>query len=172
MSFSLILFSWGADTLPAGGGFPGGGGKRPAAPHVYATVHLGYILGKKLEDICPSTHNMEVPNVKRKDYQLIGVEDDFLSLMDDTGDTRDDLKCPEDIVGDEIREAIASEKDILVCIMNTKNIAFGLITTLQLCELTFFYLISICLIIGVCKSRVHTQGSFKHNLNSLEWGSY
>ena len=57
---------------------------------------------------------MEVPNVKRKDYQLIGVEDDFLSLMDDTGDTRDDLKCPEDSVGDEIREAIAAERDILV----------------------------------------------------------
>ena len=118
----------GGGYTPSRGRIPRGGGKRPAAPHVYATVHLGYILGKKLEDICPSTHNMEVPNVKRKDYQLIGVEDDFLSLMDDTGDTRDDLKCPEDIVGDEIREAIASEKDILVCIMNTTNIAFGLIT--------------------------------------------
>ena len=57
---------------------------------------------------------MEVPNVKRKDYQLIGVEDDFLSLMDDIGDTRDDLKCPEDSVGDEIKDAIAAERDIMV----------------------------------------------------------
>ena len=73
-------------------------------------------LGKKLEDICPSTHNMEVPNVKRKDYQLIGMDDDFLSLMDDSGDTRDDLKCPpeDNDVGKEVRDAIANEADILV----------------------------------------------------------
>ena len=70
--------------------------------------------GKKLEDICPSTHNMEVPNVKRKDYQLIGLDDDFLSLMDDSGETRDDLKCPDDDIGNEIRSAIADERDILV----------------------------------------------------------
>ena len=70
--------------------------------------------GKKLEDICPSTHNMEVPNVKRKDFQLIGVNDDFLSLMDDTGDMREDLKCPEDAIGEEIKAAIEKDADILV----------------------------------------------------------
>ena len=57
---------------------------------------------------------MDVPNVKRKDYQLIGLDDDFLSLMDDGGDTRDDLKCPDGEIGDEIRAAIADDKDILV----------------------------------------------------------
>ena len=57
---------------------------------------------------------MEVPNVKRKDYQLIGMDDDFLSMMDDTGDTREDLKCPEDDVGQEIKNAIDNETDILV----------------------------------------------------------
>ena len=57
---------------------------------------------------------MEVPNVVRKDFMLIGMDDGFLSLMDDSGDTRDDLKCPEDSVGDEIRKAIADEIDILV----------------------------------------------------------
>ena len=57
---------------------------------------------------------MEVPNVKRKDFQLIGLEDDFLSLMDDTGETRDDLKCPDSEVGEEIKNAIEKEMDIMV----------------------------------------------------------
>merc|ERR1711872_332125 len=91
--------------------------------HGHAKVHLvalDIFTGKKLEDICPSTHNMEVPNVKRKDYQLIGMDDDFLSLMDDSGDTRDDLKCPADDsdVGKEVRNAIDSEADILVTVLS------------------------------------------------------
>merc|ERR1719222_229846 len=90
--------------------------------HGHAKVHmvaLDIFTGKKLEDICPSTHNMDVPNVKRKDYQLIGMDEDFLSLMDDSGDTRDDLKCPETgEIGDQIRDAIEKETDILCTVLS------------------------------------------------------
>merc|ERR1719213_1410633 len=69
--------------------------------HGHAKVHmvaLDIFTGKKLEDICPSTHNMNVPNVTRKDYQFLDVEDGFASMMDDNGETKDDLKLPKTIL--------------------------------------------------------------------------
>ncbi|KAE9550542.1 hypothetical protein FO519_006234 [Halicephalobus sp. NKZ332] len=82
--------------------------------HGHAKVHmvaLDIFTNKKLEDICPSTHNVEVPFVKRKEYQLLSINDDgFVSLMDlETCDTKDDLRLPDGELGQQIKEA--SEKD-------------------------------------------------------------
>lgn len=88
--------------------------------HGHAKVHLVGIdifTGKKYEDICPSTHNMDVPVVKRKEYQLLSINDDgYVSLMDpDTCDVRDDLKMPEAELGDQIRQAFEKDETGILC---------------------------------------------------------
>lgn len=89
--------------------------------HGHAKVHLIAIdifTSKKLEDICPSTHNMDVPNVVRKDYQLVDIDGDFLSLMDDGGDQREDIKLPEGELGDEIRTRFEGGDDLMVSVLS------------------------------------------------------
>jgi len=90
--------------------------------HGHAKVHLvalDIFNQKKYEDICPSTHNMDVPNVSRKDFQLLDVSDDgYLSLMDDGGNTRDDLKVPDGEIGEEIKSSMEEGKDILCTVLS------------------------------------------------------
>jgi len=90
--------------------------------HGHAKVHLVAIdifTGKKYEDLSPSTHNMDVPNVTRREYQLLDISDDgFLSLMSDDGDTKDDVKMPEGEVADKITKLfVTDEKDTNVVIL-------------------------------------------------------
>ncbi|KAJ5106464.1 eukaryotic translation initiation factor 5A [Penicillium angulare] len=89
--------------------------------HGHAKVHMVAIdifTGKKLEDLSPSTHNMDVPHVQRKEYQLLDItDDDFLSLLKDDGDTKDDVKVPDSDVGKTIVKMFKEEnKDVNVII--------------------------------------------------------
>merc|ERR1712018_109074 len=97
-------------------------GTSKTGKHGHAKVHLvalDIFNQKKYEDICPSTHNMDVPNVSRKDFQLLDVSDDgYLSLMDDGGNTRDDLKVPEGDIGEEIKSSMEDGKDILCTVLS------------------------------------------------------
>lgn len=79
---------------------------------------LDIFTGNKYEDMCPTSHNMEVPVVVRKDYQLVDVTGEgFVSLMDADGDMKDDLRVPADDVGASIRSMFAEGKPVIVSVV-------------------------------------------------------
>ena len=54
---------------------------------------------KNYEDMAPSSHNMYVPNVAKNEYSLLDVnEDGFLTLMLESGETKEDLKIDDPVV--------------------------------------------------------------------------
>lgn len=60
---------------------------------------------------------MDVPHVKREDYQLTDISDDgYLTLMTDGGDLREDLKLPEGELGGQLRTEFDSGKELLVSV--------------------------------------------------------
>lgn len=68
--------------------------------HGGAKIHFTAVdifTGKKMEAIEGSTANVEVPNVSRTEYTLIDISDDFLSLMDGDGATRQDIRTPDNL---------------------------------------------------------------------------
>jgi len=89
--------------------------------HGHAKVHLiglDIFTNKKAEDICPSTHNMDVPNVKREDYQLMDISDDgFLTLMGEGGELREDLKLPEGELGGQLKNEFENGREILCTVL-------------------------------------------------------
>ncbi|CDO65325.1 eukaryotic translation initiation factor 5A [Plasmodium reichenowi] len=96
--------------------------------HGHAKAHIVGIdifTGRKYEDICPTSHNMDVPVVKRTELQLIDItEDGFVSLLYDNGDTKDDLSLPKDTEGNldevakQIRNLFDNGKSVLVSVLS------------------------------------------------------
>ncbi|CAL5034282.1 unnamed protein product [Urochloa decumbens] len=91
--------------------------------HGHAKCHfvgIDIFTGKKLEDIVPSSHNCDVPHVNRTEYQLIDIsEDGFVSLLTESGNTKDDLKLPTDeALQAQIRSGYEEGKDIILTVQS------------------------------------------------------
>ena len=51
--------------------------------------------GNTCEELCPSTHSIDVPVVTKKDWMVQGIQDEtYVLLMDDDGEMREDLQLP------------------------------------------------------------------------------
>lgn len=90
---------------------------------------------------------MDVPHVKREDYQLTDISDDgYLCLMADNGDLREDLKIPDGEVGAQLRAEYDAGKDILCTVLkscgeevcNVANCIY-LETNIKSCESVVFH---------------------------------
>ncbi|KAI9029083.1 eukaryotic translation initiation factor 5A [Phycomyces nitens] len=89
--------------------------------HGHAKVHLVAIdifTQKKLEDLSPSTHNMDVPNVVRMEYALLNIDDGFLSLMLPDGTTKDDVKLPDNEIGAQMEAEFEEGKELLISVVS------------------------------------------------------
>ena len=74
---------------------------------------------KKLEDMIPSTHGTTIPVVSRTEYTLVDIsDDDFMTLMDSNGDTREDLMLPDypENYASELREEF-EKKQLIVTVL-------------------------------------------------------
>ena len=86
--------------------------------HGHAKVTLTGIdvfTGKKYTDCCPAHSNIDVPVIKRVEYPLQDIDDGYLSLLNEGGSLRNDIKLPKNELGKQIEHEF-NEKS-LICIV-------------------------------------------------------
>ena len=81
---------------------------------------LDIFTKQKLEEQAPSTHNLQAPVVKTNNMTLLDIgKDGILSLMDDDGNTREDLNLPpdEELAG-QIKSLFEEGKELVLTILS------------------------------------------------------
>merc|ERR1711916_147941 len=71
--------------------------------HGHAKAHivaLDLFTNKKYEDLCPTSHNVEVPFVNKTEYQLLSADADTgeVQLLTEGGETKEDKKTTAEIL--------------------------------------------------------------------------
>merc|ERR1739845_10676 len=88
-------------------------------------IGVDIFTGKKYEDSVPTSHNVDCPNVTKTEYTLISIDEGYVTLMDDDGEMREDLKLPElddlqDVV-DKMTKALENDKEMLVTVLKAMD---------------------------------------------------
>lgn len=81
--------------------------------------------GKKYEDMIPSTHGTTVPIVNRTEWEIIDIDGDELTLMDEGGVQKTDLNLPTypESLANDIRDAWnGGENSVMVSVQSAVGI--------------------------------------------------
>merc|ERR1711998_588257 len=100
--------------------------------HGHAKAHIVAIdifTGKKMEELCPCSHNLSVPFVKRDEYTLMDIGGDgIVSLLDADGNAKEDLNLPTVVkvgeptdddkkVADQMKDDLEAGKSVTVIVL-------------------------------------------------------
>mmetsp|Transcript_88097 Transcript_88097/g.174838 ORF Transcript_88097/g.174838 Transcript_88097/m.174838 type:complete len:172 (-) Transcript_88097:74-589(-) len=91
--------------------------------HGHAKAHivgLDIFTGKKYEDLCPSSHNVECPFVKRTEYTFLDADHDSgeVTLLKENGDMKQDLNLPDRVL---VGEATEDDKKLTTDIKSAQE---------------------------------------------------
>ncbi|CAI2380815.1 unnamed protein product [Moneuplotes crassus] len=89
-------------------------------------VAVGILNDKKVEQSFGTSDLLDAPIVKRVEYPLLGIDDEYLQLQDETGEQKDNIKLPErdtlKNVKDQILKFDEEEIQCLVMVMKCMGV--------------------------------------------------
>ena len=84
---------------------------------------IDVFTSNKYEEIHPTSHNIDVPIITREDWTLVDIaRDGFASLMNDNGDTKEDIKIPDDEEGEKIRSSFEAGATVSVTVLKAMGL--------------------------------------------------
>eukprot|EP00386_Alphamonas_edax_P003061 GDKI01009383.1.p2 GENE.GDKI01009383.1~~GDKI01009383.1.p2 ORF type:complete len:184 (+),score=74.10 GDKI01009383.1:44-553(+) len=103
-----------------------------------AITGIDIFTGKKYEDGCPTSHNLDVPFVKKIEYQVMDISaDNFLSLLAENNDMKDDLSLPDDTDDDkELASRLKKEFEAGKGLIVTVQMACGIEKVIAMKEMS------------------------------------
>eukprot|EP01080_Neovahlkampfia_damariscottae_P005282 gene5282-8900_t len=96
--------------------------------HGHAKAHIlavDIFTGNKYEDSAPTGHNVTVPVVEKNDYQVVGISEDYLDLIDTNGEEADQIQIPDEFK--ELSEKVKNSMEegtyiVMVCVQSAMGI--------------------------------------------------
>ena len=84
---------------------------------------IDIFTGNKLEDVFPSSHNVDVPHVTKTDFDLVNIDDTgFITLCDAEGEYREDLRLTESDFVEDLKADFQKGMDLCVCVIKSMGI--------------------------------------------------